>query len=420
MSELMREDGSWDVNRLESIFLPIDVEKILQIRPSSHQEEDFVAWHPDKNGRFSVRSAYKLAEQLAQEEESSSSSGVSMKKAWDSIWKCNVPNKVRVFAWKAASDCLATMVNKKKRMMASSDTCTICGVDSEDTAHALLWCPHSRALFKSMEGLHCSSPGKDNSAGLKHRMFDLLDMNQAHLHRMLLMVLWRNWFVRNEIVHDKPAPPTEVSRRFLESYVNSLLVIKQHPHIDLVKGKHVINTSPILPKAQPRMKNDGVCRWEKPTRGWMKVNIDGSYDSRNGIGGIGLVMRDCTGRAFFASSRHLERCNSALEAELQACREGLILGLQYTLLPIVLETDCLEAMLLIQSTEKVMSTEAFIVREIKDLVQGNREIKLNKAQRSQNRISHWLANKARCEHISEIWLENNCNHILQLVNDDAG
>lgn len=152
----------------------------------------------------------------------------------------------------------------------------------------------------------------------------------------------------------------------------------------------------------------------------MKINTDGSCDSKNGNGGVGAVVRDSSGRVVLALSRHIDRCGSALEAELLACKEGLSLALQYTLLPLVLETDCLEALKLLKSKEKVMSPEVFIIREANSLLQGNREIKFSKGQRSQNRVSHLLANKARCEYVNEVWLENSCNFICQLVSDDIG
>lgn len=47
-----------------------------------------------------------------------------------------------------------------------------------------------------------------------------------------LMLLWRVWHVRNELTHDKPLIPVEASKKFLCSYVDSLLLIKQGPEVD--------------------------------------------------------------------------------------------------------------------------------------------------------------------------------------------
>jgi hypothetical protein len=54
---------------------------------------------------------------------------------------------------------------------------------------------------------------------------------------MILMTLWRIWHVRNEVVRGKPPPPLDASRRFLMSYMDSLLLIKYHPDKDLTKRK---------------------------------------------------------------------------------------------------------------------------------------------------------------------------------------
>jgi hypothetical protein len=42
----------------------------------------------------------------------------------------------------------------------------------------------------------------------------------------LLMLLWRVWHVRNEVVQSKPAPPLDVSVRFLDSYLSLLQACK--------------------------------------------------------------------------------------------------------------------------------------------------------------------------------------------------
>lgn len=57
---------------------------------------------------------------------------------------------------------------------------------------------------------------------------------------VLFSTLQRSWFVRNELVHDKPAPPLEVSSRYLQSYLDSLIGIKFNTSIDPSKGKMFI------------------------------------------------------------------------------------------------------------------------------------------------------------------------------------
>jgi hypothetical protein len=70
----------------------------------------------------------------------------------------------------------------------------------------------------------------------------LLDGRTELERTRILMTLWRIWHVRNEIVHDKPAPSVESSRRFLCSYVDYvdyLMTIKYCPQTD-VKGKQPV------------------------------------------------------------------------------------------------------------------------------------------------------------------------------------
>lgn len=51
--------GNWDENLNRDLFWSVDVHRILQI-PLVAGREDIVAWHFNKNGFFSVRSAYHL------------------------------------------------------------------------------------------------------------------------------------------------------------------------------------------------------------------------------------------------------------------------------------------------------------------------------------------------------------------------
>jgi hypothetical protein len=164
---------------------------------------------------------------------------------------------------------------------------------------------------------------------------------------MMMITWWRIWHRRNEVVHDKPAPSVVGSRRFLCSYLESLLCIKENPTANQVKGKTDLVFGCLLPKQGERRlllgKKKDQNKWTKPPLGWAKLNVDGSLSEDADIGGIGMVLRGDAGEIIFIACRNWPSCHSPLEAELQACADGLNLALLWSDLPIILESDCLMA-----------------------------------------------------------------------------
>ena len=111
VSELLDTDGrDWDFDRLIQIFNPADVEEIVKIKIPARRMEDFIAWHMEKTGLFSVRSAYNLAFRikLGQGTASSSSAPDGARKVWSRVWSGKIPPKVNVFTWKLARNRLPT------------------------------------------------------------------------------------------------------------------------------------------------------------------------------------------------------------------------------------------------------------------------------------------------------------------------
>lgn len=136
-------------------------------------------------------------------------------------------------------------------------------------------------------------------------------------------------------------------------------------------------------------------------------------------GGIGAVLRDSTGKVIFSACGFVARCSSALEVELLACNEGIIMALQWTFLPVIVETDCLEVVQLIQTKGIVLSEIMFLVKEVRDLCHGSREVALKKIHRNQNRVSHTLANRDRCEACTAFWPDETCNFISHLLGESS-
>ena len=52
--------ATWNCEKLKECFLPMDVEAILNLPLSTRNQQDEWAWHYDRKGVFTVRSAYKM------------------------------------------------------------------------------------------------------------------------------------------------------------------------------------------------------------------------------------------------------------------------------------------------------------------------------------------------------------------------
>ncbi|KQK16103.2 hypothetical protein BRADI_1g26757v3 [Brachypodium distachyon] len=388
VSELLTQDGSWNMDLLANYFLPVDIEYIIRIRSSPRNEEDLLAWHPDKRGLFSVRSAYHLGCVLAPEGQnlgatSSRPDGSSTK--WKVVWNEFVPRKVNIFAWKLARDALPTQVNFCKRKMKKIRTCPLCGVEDEDSFHALVRCPNARALWHAMRScwdIPDDSQIQNTGAEWFLQVLSNLDNIKA---AMLLMLLWRIWHVHNDITHDKTPAPVEASKRFLCSYLDSLLAIKQHSEADFFKGKQVVAYSARLRSRYRRTNSAGGAddRWKPPNADSVKLNVDGSFSSNDGSAGVGLVLRDHRGNLMISACCNLPQCNDALEAELAACEEGLRASIGWTDKLIILESDCAEGLSLVNAKALDISPYALPVREIRRLLDEH-PVTIRKVSRHQN------------------------------------
>jgi hypothetical protein len=60
VSELINANGQWDLQLLREIFIPMDMKVIYGIPLCTRRQENCWAWHYERKGIFSVRSAYGM------------------------------------------------------------------------------------------------------------------------------------------------------------------------------------------------------------------------------------------------------------------------------------------------------------------------------------------------------------------------
>lgn len=152
VSKLLDEHGAWHETLLQQYFLPVDVQEILKIKASPRLGADFLAWGAERTGIFTVRSVYWLAleDKLCPSSVAASRAPDGRRAVWALLWRCPAPPKVRVFAWRLATNSLATWSNKFSQHMEVTDICPLCGLEREDTFHVFCRCPRAVHLWRTM------------------------------------------------------------------------------------------------------------------------------------------------------------------------------------------------------------------------------------------------------------------------------
>ncbi|KAL4318195.1 hypothetical protein GQ457_18G013860 [Hibiscus cannabinus] len=142
VSDMISSSGKWDWERLEH-HLPISaLESLAAIQlPKPEYGIDVPGWRWEERRNFWMKSAYKF---LMQEGDSLRDS------KWRIIWSLRVPQRIRVFMWITSHKRHLTNVERRRRHLSLSDTCSICLNGVEDLDHVLRKCHKVHDLWSSI------------------------------------------------------------------------------------------------------------------------------------------------------------------------------------------------------------------------------------------------------------------------------
>ena len=116
----------------------MDCHRILQI-PIGQGLEDVVAGHYNRNGLFSVRSAYhtQWMYKFRNHHHIPVEGGTGPSSGWRQLWRLSISSKIKIFAWKVLQGCLPCFVILANRNIALSGVnCPRCSTEAEDIKHA--------------------------------------------------------------------------------------------------------------------------------------------------------------------------------------------------------------------------------------------------------------------------------------------
>ncbi|VAI71352.1 unnamed protein product [Triticum turgidum subsp. durum] len=131
-----------------------------------------------------------------------------------------------------------------------------------------------------------------------------------------------------------------------------------------------------------------------------------------------MILWDNLGSVIFPSCQLLFYCNNALEVEIQAIKVGISMAIEWSNLLVLVQSESMVALSSMTNASLDKSPNGQLVREIKNYML-QREFKLVKIPRSQNMVSHCLANYAQMARSTACWLQRPSPFIHNLVLADS-
>jgi ribonuclease HI len=211
-----------------------------------------------------------------------------------------------------------------------------------------------------------------------------------------MLLQWRTWFHRTNIMHGDGSASIHGSYEFLRSYATSISTSKQIPSGGPSdKGKRIVNEG-----ASPRTTRVGTQAvrrahtWKRPPEGWVKLNPGAGYYPNTGKASTGIVVRDIHGRVLISTWRSLDNIASVDEAEVEACLQGIRLARVWIGQPTVIATDCAGLIKALSLGVQSRAQGASVISEKCVVAQLLPEYRFVHVRREANQAAHELAQLA--------------------------
>ncbi|CAN0912292.1 Uncharacterized mitochondrial protein AtMg00310 [Linum grandiflorum] len=199
---LDHQRSDWNAALLEQLFSPRDVQLITSIPIATAAGPDKRIWHGSKNGRYTVKSAYRLYMDTMVDRTALHRPG-----DWSTIWKLHVPASMKHFLWRLVSDVLPTRGRLRRKKLKLTGEYGFCGQDYEETWHLFTDCLRTMDVWRHMDILPHVVDEANNHSEFPTLFWSLRVRLPPHLRDKWLIGLWGIWRERNARVWNKQHRP---------------------------------------------------------------------------------------------------------------------------------------------------------------------------------------------------------------------
>lgn len=191
---MLNDNGTWDVQKVYSLFAFEEAEVILSI-PLLGDNADKRIWHFTPNGRYTVRSGYRKALDFRNLIVGVNPPPMQVPSSdqlmWKHLWKLKVPPKVLNFLWRMVSDILPTRDQLLRRRLIENSVCFRCENASEPCLHAIVDCAENSNVWRGLDlpEAFCMAQVTDLAGWLKLG-WSVLSEQQLRLAAICSWMLW--------------------------------------------------------------------------------------------------------------------------------------------------------------------------------------------------------------------------------------
>lgn len=159
---------------------------------------------------------------------------------WRKLWDIRIPQKVKVFLWRAARGCLPTRHCLQSRGVKCDDRCVFCERSYENDWHLFFGCDETKSVWEEAELWHIISANLERAGGFVALFFQLLEELLYHQISTFTMTLWDIWKRRN----NKMWNGAKTSARMTVRMARESLEQWQHARLNTGCRNHPIETAP--------------------------------------------------------------------------------------------------------------------------------------------------------------------------------
>ncbi|CAN1166125.1 Putative ribonuclease H protein At1g65750 [Linum perenne] len=349
----------------------------------SYNLEDKLIWHFNKDGRYTVRSAYRVYMERVLNK-----SHLHVGGDWTSLWAFRAQPKIKHFAWRLGRGVLPTRTALRERRIGVPVACGLCEGPPETLWHLFFECDTARRCWQHLGKLQFIDASIQGVTSFKDWMLQIINTSPEKVVQEALVVLWSLWKERNARVWDnKKLRPAWILKPGLEELADWLRA----------REKRNVVQQPMVQRCD---------RWHPPPRGELKCNVDGATFQAEGRSGMGAVIRDERGGLIKVRMRSWPGVWRSREVEAQALLEAMSWGESEGWTGMVFESDAQEVVRAIQTSRRDDTEFGDILGACDALLRRNPGFSIAFVRRGQNKIAHELA-------------RHSASYFLPFFSDDA-